>query len=93
MQYILNFLSFVSYSTIFSNGKIVNVTGIRNKQIFVAVTWCKHVFLSNLGRITRYFEINFALFVSTDDTGVPRINKEKNSSLLAILHRMNWKYQ
>jgi len=89
MQYILKFLSLVSYSTIFSTGKIVNVTDIRNKLVFVTITCSKHVSLSNLGRITRYFERFFALFVSTDDTQVLRINNKKRSSLLLFLHGMN----
>ena len=63
----------------------MNVTDIRNKQVFVAITCCKRVFLSNLDRITRSLERFFALFVSTDDTRVLLINnKKKKSSLLAI---------
>jgi len=92
MQYIFKFLHFVPYSTIFTTGKIVNVTDIRNKQVFVAITCAKHVFLSNLGRISWYLDRFFALFVSAIDTRVLRTSKKK-SSLLVILHGMNWKYQ
>jgi len=55
----------------------VNVTDIRNKQVFAAITYVKHVFLSNLGRMTRYLHRFFALFVSNDDTRVLRINNKK----------------